>query len=240
MSNKKDKRLQKEAARKQAEEARKAEAPTTDTLTSTVDKAVAAAESVEPVTEPTTPKPEAKPVSQSVLDQLPDDLKALISNYQAIKDPELKAKAETNLAKLAALAEQAKDAEKWADFNKQAESELRSLFEKLQEESGVSLLGRKIVVAFAEVANPSYTHTIMGKHSSDGKGGRKGGGHGKVEMEGEQHASLHALCVAKDWKYNGRATAFVAVEKPQDMEGNSLDFTNTIAKVDGTLVVTRN
>lgn len=238
--SKKDKRLQKELARKaEAEAQAKATEPITDTLTSMVENAVAKAEPVS-TEETKTEEPKATPVSQSVLDQLPDDLKALISNYQAIKDPELKAKAEANFAKLAVLAEQAKDAEKWADFNKQAEEELRALFVKLQAERGVSLLGRKIVVSFTEVDNPSYTHTIMGKGSSNGRKGGGGKSHGKVQVDGVEHASLHALCVAEDWKYEGRRTAIEAVEKPQDMAGKPLDFTNTVEKVDGIVIVTRN
>ena len=116
------------------------------------------------------------------------------------------------------------------------------MFAELQAKLGVSLLGRKIVVSFGEVANPIYTHTIMGKSGASASSGRKGGfsSHGKVEMAGKDYNSLHALCVENQWKYEGRRTAFEAVEKPQDMTGKAFDFTNKVEKVDGKVIVTRN
>jgi len=176
-----------------------------------------------------------------LLEQLPEDLRALVTNYRAIKNPELKKKAEGNIQKIVATEQAAKDAEAWGSFNKEAEPELRKVLADLQAKHGVSLLGRKIVVAFGEVANPTYTHTIIGKATSGGGNGRKGGftSHGKVEYEGVELNSLHALCVSKNWKYEGRRTAMEAVEKPQDMTGKELGFTNKIEKQDGKLFVTK-
>ena len=208
---------------------------------------VAVAEPIAEATEPTadslSPVAEVADTLSALLEQLPEDLRAIVANYRGIKDPELKKKAEANFAKLMATEQQANDAKTWGSFNKEAEQELRKLLADLQTKHGVSLLGRKVVVSFSEVANPIYTHTIMGKASSSGgNGGRKGGGftsHGKVNHEGGEYNSLHALCVSKNWKYEGRRTAWEAVEKPQDMEGKALGFTNKIEKTDGKLIVTK-
>ena len=218
-------------------------------------KEEAKVEPIEP-TEPTTPATETPtadtssapaPVDEAkleeLLNQLPDDIKALVNNFTAISDPELRQKAKASLDKCVAIETQAKDAEKWEGFNTTAEAKLKEVFAGLQKEFGVTLLGRKIVVSFAEVANPQYSHTIMGTRSSGNGGHREGGGlksHGKVEADGVEHNSLHALCVAENWKYEGRRTAWEAVQKPQDLDGKDLPYTNKTEVVDGKIIVTRN
>lgn len=179
----------------------------------------------------------------AILASLPEDLRAIVANYSAIKDPELKKKAEANLQKILGTEKEAEDAKQWGNFNTEAELAIKKLLADLQTKHGVSLKGRKIVVSFSEVANPIYTHTIMGKATSGGGNGRKGGNgftsHGKVEHDGKEYNSKHALALAMNWKYEGRRTSAEAIEKPQSLDGKDLGFTNTIVEKDGKLFVSK-
>ena len=225
------------------------------------------------------PKAEVKPtavaIDPKVLESLPEDVRALVASYSAITDPEVRTKFVANANKVVASEKQTKEQEAFGEFNKKAEPILQKAILDLMAEMGVSLLGRKLVIAFPEgggildyewngkttkLPKPaSITNAVMTKAPSAQRTGGNGHGGGfkstgKAVESGVEYNSLHSLCLAKRWKYEGRPSAQAAVEAPQYpgpreggtaeqmgkpiLDGSGKPLKNTVEKVGDKFVVT--
>lgn len=138
---------------------------------------------------------------------------------------------------------------RWAQFDAEAQAEASPLWktmEELAKKHNVKLdtSGRRIVITFPKTGQRQWASFADGdtvKVAGNGgnrKGVKRGTGfqsHGKVIDEGgEEHNSLYAFTVARGIKYNGRATARVAVEDPQDVKtGVPLSFYYKLTEGDG-------
>jgi len=162
----------------------------------------------------------------------------------ATLSPELRAKAEEQLRKLVETQGRAEAAKQWVAFDKEMKEKLGEFIDGIAKTHGVDLTGRRIVITYPD-GKFNYTHGAKGTATGNG-GGRKDGSsftnHGKVEQEGLAYTSLHHLATVMGWQYEGRRTAFQAVEEPQELGTKKpLGFKNSIERrEDGVLVVTRN
>lgn len=156
--------------------------------------------------------------------------------------PELKLKAQEQLRKLVETQNRAESAKQWVAFDKEMQETLGEFIDGIAKKHEVDLTGRRIVITYPD-GKFSYTHGSKG--TAGNGGGRTGGGgftsHGKVQGEYGEHNSLHALAVNQGWQYEGRRTAWEAIEKPQVLDTKvSLGFTNSIENKEGVLIVTKN
>ena len=170
----------------------------------------------------------------------------ILTGYEALVaklSPELRAKAEEQLKKLLQTQERTEANKHWTGFDKamqDAECGVGKFVEALANEHRVDLTGRRIVITFPD-GKFHYTHGVKGT-ASESKGNGSGfTSHGKVELDGISYMSLHDLAGKMGWQYEGRRTAFQAVEEPQELGTKKpLDFKNSIERrEDGVLVVTR-
>lgn len=163
-------------------------------------------------------KAEAEAKAPEAIDEsnLGEDDKAILEAIKSMKDGEGKEKALARFAKLKATDDKSGQAKRFAEFDNEVRTELPKFLKEMATKHNVSLLGRKLVIAFpTDGADAKHTHTPIGSRSAGNGGGARGfTTHGKVEHEGVEHQSLHKLAEVLNLQYEGRRTAFQVFEEP--------------------------
>lgn len=163
---------------------------------------------------------------------------------QANLTPELKAK----VMKLVEQEKRSAEAITFSAFDKAMKDKEKGIVQYLTDLAKahkVDLSGRKISVVFpkaGEAGDPSYLNVPKGK-GGGGSGNGTGKGfqsHGKVVAEGQEHSSLHAFCLANAIQYEGRRTAWEAVEDPLELgTKKALPFKYQVENNNGKIILTK-
>lgn len=174
---------------------------------------------------------------------LGEDDKAIYEAIKSMKDGEAKEKALARFGKLKAQDDKSGQAKRFAEFDGEVKTELPKWLSEMAKKHNVSLLGRKITVAFPlDGAEAKHTHTPIGSRNPGNSGGSRGfSTHGKVEYEGAEHQSLHKLAEVLNLQYEGRRTAFQVFTEPLEKDTKAeLPYKFTVEEREGKpLLVTK-
>jgi len=185
-------------------------------------------------------KAEAEAIDES---KLGEDDKAILDAIKSMKDGEAKEKALVRFGKLKAQDDKSGQAKRFAEFDGEVKTELPKWLSEMAKKHNVSLLGRKITIAFpTDGAEAKHTHTPIGSRNIPNGGGSRGfTTHGKAEYEGAEHNSLHQLAEVLNLQYEGRRTAFQVFTEPLEKGTKAeLPYKFTVEKQDnGKLLVTK-
>lgn len=198
-----------------------------------------------------TPNPEPEAVEPEAVEPVEPEMQAL-GDLIASLSPELKAKAQKQLERLAEESNRNKDTKLWEGFNSELQDALIGKKDngKIVEDGVIlqvakkhqvadKLENRRIIVTFS-AGTIVYTHSIIGKKGNTGNGGGSRAGVGqnkttynKVEFEGETFDSLNALALKMNWKYNGRPNGLIACTDPRGLNNGKLGITLKATDKDG-------
>jgi len=130
-------------------------------------------------------------------------------------------------------------------FKAKLEKEGVELLVKLAKDSGLDLKtmgGKTVRFTFPEGLPTVEIDDPATKKKGRG-GGRSGGSgptsHGKVIYNGTEYTSLNDFAKKNSIKYEGRPTAFKAVEDPRKMDGSEYPFIFKTEVKDGKIVLTK-
>jgi len=197
-------------AQPNAEAVAQALAEATDTV-----GAVAVAEAAEA----TEAAEEAETIAEGA--NLSEEDKAILDAIKALPDGEAKQKALARFGKLKAQDDKSGQAKRFVEFDTELKVELPKFLTELAKKHNVSLVGRKITIAYpTDGTDAKHTHTPLSSRSGSGGGGNGKGfqTHGKVNYEGTEHNSLHMLADVLNLQYEGRRTAFQVFEEPMEKD----------------------
>lgn len=196
---------------------------------------------------PQTPEPE---------NETPEAPKPVLTIDEMVAQmPEsIRDQAREQLEKLQGQAQKNEAAKLWVDFDKAMRDGLPKFLEELAVSHKVELAGRVFKIEYPD-GKFAYSNAAKGTRSGNGSGGSGGrtgfSSHGKVlaimpDSREESFDSLNAFAKAKGYKYEGRATATIAIEDPwekdKDDSGNypRFPYRHSIEKrEDGVQVVRR-
>ena len=186
--------------------------------------------------------PEAQPEAEA---ELPAEDQAILDAIKALPDGEAKEKALLRFGKLKAQDDKSSQAKRFVEFDGAVKTQLPTWLGELAKKHNVSLVGRKITIAYpSDGSEAKHSHTPVGSRGG-GNGNRTGfTSHGEVEYEGKKHNSLHALADVDlpskpPLQYEGRRNAFQVFTEPLSKgEKKELPYKFSVTKQDnGTLLV---
>jgi len=173
---------------------------------------------------------------------LSEEDKTIYGAISGMEDGEAKTKALARFAKLKASDDKSGQAKRFAEFDTSLREKLPEYLSELAKAHNVSLVGRKITIAYPKDGSEvKTTHTPLSSRTNGG-GSTPGKGftsHGKVIHNGAEHNSLHALAEVLGLQYEGRRTAFQVFEEPLEKGSkNPLPYKFSVTKQDdGRLLV---
>jgi len=183
-----------------------------------VEEAEAVAAEAEAKAEAEAPKKETEAgedKEKAVEASLSEEDKAIFEAIKAMPDGDAKTKALARFAKLKEQDDKSTQAKRFVDFDNELKEALPKWLAGMAKKHNVSLVGRKITIAFPREGDPKHTHTPLGSRTGNSGGNGKGfTSHGKVVYEGMEYNSLHALADRMNLQYEGRRTAFQVFEEP--------------------------
>ena len=203
--------------------------------------AVLEAETPETAEETPAETPEETPTPAE--EELSGEDKAIYDAISAMEDGEARTKALERFAKLKASDDKSGQAKRFAEFDTSLREKLPEYLAELAKAHNVSLVGRKITIAYPKDGSEvKTTHTPLSTRTNGGGGSTPGKGftsHGKVVLDGVEHNSLHALADVLGLQYEGRRTAFQVFEEPLEKGSkNPLPYKFSVTKQDdGRLLV---
>lgn len=147
---------------------------------------------------------------------LSEEDRAIFEAIKAMPDGDARNKALARFARLKEQDDKSTQAKRFIDFDNELKEALPKWLAEMAKKHNVSLVGRKVTIAFPKEGDPRHTNTPLGSRAGNSGGGNGKGfaTHGKALYEGVEHNSLHALADHLNLQYEGRRTAFQVFEEP--------------------------
>jgi len=146
---------------------------------------------------------------------LSEEDRAILEAIKAMADGDARNKALARFARLKEQDDRSTQAKRFLDFDNELKEALPKWLAEMARKHNVSLVGRKVTIAFPKEGDPRHTNTPLGSRAGNSGGNGKGfTTHGKALYEGVEHNSLHALADHLNLQYEGRRTAFQVFEEP--------------------------